>query len=707
MQRLFIISTIIVIHIVFAAQISKLAAVNDGILITDLQKATTKATLKLMESHDDQDLAYARIKIEASLVDKNNTVDHGWRYFTLLTLLLDTQEKEYKLELAEKLYAIGEKYNRPEFILLSKMSQAYQLSLEGQVEASYNEISHLKNTTDPTLTPIADHFADNLLAVLAPDLGLFTEGLARMTERLTIDAETDIEHLMVLNSYASLSYIYQAINDIQKSLEYYNDGVRYADRFNVPYERETALYGIALSLLTADEHRLSEDAFLLLQKISLRNNNPDGLYFVYYGLANNALSQNLYHQAIELAEKATAQFPDNIYFNLRLYFILAEAYAQIGSLEKAREFLKKTTAKEYQTYEFDFEGSTQNNRNYVHAVILYTEGQYQSAFNLLNTVRKTEKRFSSQSLQNSIRNLSSNIDTIRARQNAEKELKASKDAYLQLIIIGGVIITGIAVFSIRNQRRYAKSLELSSRVAEDANRAKSEFLANMSHELRTPLNAIMGFSDMLKQEIFGPLGSIKYTEYSSHIYESGSHLLSIINDILDLSKIEAGKFSLEESNIDLTQTIEETTHFISTKASEKLVNVSINQDDNIHLLRADARVIKQILLNILSNAVKFTPKGGSISVHTKLHHKEEICITVKDTGIGMSEADLEKALEPFGQAGNTFTRQSQGTGLGLPLVKQLMEKHGGRIEINSKIAIGTEVILHFPAERTIHRNKPQ
>ncbi|UTW54874.1 ATP-binding protein [Kordiimonas sp. SCSIO 12610] len=670
-------------------------------LITDVQKDTARKAIETLDSHDHLDIGYIREAMLKTIASENDLEKKGWHYFTMLNLLLDNDDKGLKFDLADKLKGIGEETGNPEFELLARISVAYQQSLEGKVADSYQEITDLKNLADDSNTPISSHLADNLLAVLAPDLGYYTEGLARMTERVEQKAQNSIEHLMVMNSYASLSYIYQSINDIEKTLEYVSKGIMYADEYDALYDREVTLYTLARTLLRAQEYRLSEDAFLAMQKITYRNNNPSNQYYVFYGLAFNAREQGLYYQAIENAKRATEEFPENLYFNLNLFFLLAESYAKLGDAEKAQEFLNKTFSKEYDGYERENTGYVENDRNFARANILYAQGQYQDAFDQLNKVRSKDRQFATQNLQNSIRGLNASLDNIRARQEAERELKSSENAFLGLAITGSIVIILISSFAIINQRKYAKSLEISSREAEDANRAKSEFLASMSHELRTPLNAILGFSEMFKKEIYGPLGSEKYSEYSDHIYESGSHLLSIINDILDLSKVEAGKLSLAEEEVFIADIVEDAVNLITDKVDEKNIHLSLEQDNQIEYLYCDPRITKQILLNLLSNAVKFTPQNGLIIVSSTLSLQNNICISVKDNGIGMSDADLERALQPFGQAGNAFTRQNQGTGLGLPLVEQLIEQHGGSMQIKSEPGKGTEVTLCFPAERTI------
>ena len=236
--------------------------------------------------------------------------------------------------------------------------------------------------------------------------------------------------------------------------------------------------------------------------------------------------------------------------------------------------------------------------------------------------------------------------------------------------------------------------------AELANRSKSEFLANMSHELRTPLNAIIGFSEIVAGELFGPIGATRYVEYARDIHTSGIHLLSIISDILDLSKIEAGRRELTESAIDLHEAAESALRLVRGRAENsgvRLVN-GIARNGAPHLV-ADERAVKQILLNLLSNAVKFTPDGGRVAVAAELRDDGSLAVSVDDTGIGIAPENIPRALAPFSQVDSTLTRRYEGTGLGLPLVKSLIELHDGTLEIDSEEGKGTLATVVFPAQR--------
>jgi two-component system cell cycle sensor histidine kinase PleC len=230
--------------------------------------------------------------------------------------------------------------------------------------------------------------------------------------------------------------------------------------------------------------------------------------------------------------------------------------------------------------------------------------------------------------------------------------------------------------------------------AEAANRSKSEFLANMSHELRTPLNAIIGFSEIMQAQMFGPIGSEKYSEYSRDIQRSGQFLLDVINDILDMSKIEAGRLQLEIEKAALDGIFEDVMRLVGPRALEGRVTITRAVPKPLQI-EADRRALKQVFINLLSNAVKFTPEGGRVNIRAA-REGETIVVAIKDTGIGIPAGDIEKLGRPFEQVENQFTKSHGGSGLGLAISRSLVELHGGTLNIASEVGAGTEVLVVLP-----------
>ncbi len=255
------------------------------------------------------------------------------------------------------------------------------------------------------------------------------------------------------------------------------------------------------------------------------------------------------------------------------------------------------------------------------------------------------------------------------------------------------------IVDISERKAMEAELIKSKDAAEFANRTKTEFLANMSHELRTPLNAIIGFAEVIKDEMFGPVGLRKYADYAKDIHTSGRHLLDLINDILDLSKLEAGKLELREESVALGATIEECLTLVRSRAQKSDVTLATAIEPGLAPLLCDERALKQVLLNFLSNAVKFTPAGGTVTSGAR-RAEDGVAIFVRDTGIGMKAEDIAVALAAFGQIDSRIARQHQGTGLGLPITKSLIELHGGTLHIESTPGQGTTMTATFPAWRT-------
>jgi PAS domain S-box-containing protein len=259
----------------------------------------------------------------------------------------------------------------------------------------------------------------------------------------------------------------------------------------------------------------------------------------------------------------------------------------------------------------------------------------------------------------------------------------------------------VAFRDVGQWKRAAEELTQAKRQAEQASAAKSDFLARVSHEIRTPLNAIIGFSEVMMEERFGPVGNERYREYLKDIHTSGGHLLSLVNDLLDLSKIEAGKLELSFASVSLNALTQQCVAIMQPQANRERIIIRTSLPSTVPQIVADARSVRQIVLNLLSNSIKFTGAGGQVIVSTALNDDGEVALRVRDTGIGMSEKDLAAALEPFRQLATSVNGAAGGTGLGLPLTKALAEANRARFHIKSAPKAGTLVEIAFPANRVM------
>jgi signal transduction histidine kinase len=282
------------------------------------------------------------------------------------------------------------------------------------------------------------------------------------------------------------------------------------------------------------------------------------------------------------------------------------------------------------------------------------------------------------------------VRLIETMQLGESQLAEANDALTQLTVR----------LELRNQE-YAQARDF----AEDASRSKSKFLANMSHELRTPLNAIIGFSEIIRDGLLGPIGTPAYREYAGDINRSGLHLLQLVTDILDMSRAEAGHLALNEEVCDPVHVIESSVNMVRPSARQGQVTLTIAPAPDLPWLWADERRLRQILINLVSNAVKFTMPGGRVTVALTAAIDGSLIFTVEDTGIGMSASHVEIALTPFGQVDSRLNRRYEGAGLGLPLTRQLLDLHDADLEIDSELGRGTCVTARFPPNRTRQRSE--
>ncbi len=273
-------------------------------------------------------------------------------------------------------------------------------------------------------------------------------------------------------------------------------------------------------------------------------------------------------------------------------------------------------------------------------------------------------------------------------------------AHSQLMRWGSEKVMQTTLIDISKRKQAEEALRAAKEEAEFANRTKTEFLANMSHELRTPLNSVIGFSDILANQLFGPIENPRYREYIKDINDAGKDLLRLINDILDIARIERGRLSLNERSIDVPKLMTSCYRLVLGRANESGLHFAMHVSDNLPALFADELRVKQMLLNLLSNAIKFTPAGGDVTVAADVDSENRFVFTIIDTGIGIADEDIGTALSVFGQVDGRLTRKYEGAGLGLPLSKSLVELHGGEMILQSQAGAGTTVTIRFPRSRT-------
>jgi len=587
-----------------------------------------------------------------------------------------------------------------ELKIYGDLAQATYLSLQGELYEARDLIIETRDYAKSIDDDLGVFFADATLAILGPELGNFLEGLSTMSQAAQTLPDTPRGNRMRLLAYLVLAYTYTGVDEIDAIIENYSNALDVAEKEGIAFDRESALFNLASSLNNLKENQLAKQYYKGLEKVIEQTGRDAGHYYVLFGLAWIAYDEENYQESINLAKEALDSYSSDPGFDISFYDLLAISYARLGDADTARSYQK--IVQDYYRDHPDYTRDGPSGQDMLTtAYILQAEGKYDEAFELLNKARRLLLDSQFKQFQSSITDLRSSLETMLAKQKAEAALAEAEEAYTRLVITLTLLVAIAAVTVLVMQQRHNRALKRSMQQAEAANQAKSEFLANMSHELRTPLNAILGFSEMMEHKVFGKLGAPQYEEYVGHINDSGKLLLDIINDILDLSKVESGRLVLKEQPIDIAALLDDISKLMTPRVTAKGINLETHVPADIPILHGDRRLFKQVLLNVLSNATKFTDHGGHIDMRAGVDGNNRLYVAVQDNGIGMTPDEIVIALTPFGQAGSTMTRSHEGTGLGLPLVKSLMELHGGELDIASEKDVGTTVTMRFPASRTL------
>ena len=618
------------------------------------------------------------------------------------------RQADILLRCSERLRAEAEAQGNQRYLVLADAFRIFGQSMSGVL---YDTLSELEDLLDEETIRTDWQVTAQirvLIAAVAPPLGQFDSAIRHINAAFReVPQEGRMAMRLRADLHAALGTLDAQLRDIPGMLTEFERALDIAEANGWRLDGEALLYNLGNLFMREGDHESARETFGHLLAVSKRSGQAQNRFYALYGLmkvehnAGNAEISNAYADQALAAMTPPPLFAAAIAqhraFNLIALGHPEDAAREVEIAEKALEKGPDYGRTIYSAY-----------NALLRSRLAELSGNYRDALTLYKKYAKESERLTRATFAEDVKSVRASLEGALQMEKAQRMLAESARAVareeirIQRLVLIALAFAGLAALAaFLHQRHMARELEASRRRAEAANLAKSQFLANISHELRTPLNAIIGFSEMCLREMAGPLPNAKYKGYAEAIHRSGRHLLAVINDILDLSRVEARRLELEEAEVAVADFVREAQELVAVHARDKAQLIEVDVPSTLPLVRVDARLMRQAIANLLSNAIKFSPAKSTVTVRAGLRDGGEIAITVGDRGIGMSESEIGVALEPFGQVQSVMTRGHEGTGLGLSLVKTFAELHGGRLEIRSAPGVGTRATIVLPQARVI------
>jgi len=599
----------------------------------------------------------------------------------------------------------------PAYVVLADAHAAYARSFTGEIHAALQKLENIASDGEGTEHWLARGTIAQFIAALAPVMGQVHRATKSLQDAFAVEIprETALAHILQADLHLTLGLLDGGFGNAEAAVVEFERALEIAETQEVRIDRVAIVYNLAELLLQRDETEAARRLFAGLEAAARAVGRHKARFYATYGLMKAERDAGNPGASAAYAQRALEIYAPPPHFGAAIaqhqvsnMIALGQLRAAHRQLEIAQRFLQRWP---------DLAGTRYAIENMrLRSELAEAEARPEEALRLYRTYAQRRQDMAQSVFQQDVRALRARLERDLATARTERALAIREKSIarerlglqrLWLFAAAGLVFAAVGAFIY--QRRMARALDESRRRAEDANAAKSRFLANISHELRTPLNAIIGFSEMSASEMLGPIGNESYRNYAQAIHRSGRHLLAVINDILDISRVEAGRCELEEDEIDLIDAAQQAAEMVQPYLEAKGQELTIEGVESLPPVWADPRLMRQCLSNLLSNASKFTGDGQRLRIVGRLRPGDGVCLSVIDTGIGMRPKEAETALEPFGQVESVFSRVHEGTGLGLPIVKSFIELHGGRLDIESEPGRGTAVHLVLPLARVRER----